>query len=141
MELVAREFILKLNPKLCVLSTVGPKKMPQSAMMAYAVADGLTVILATHMDSRKWKNIRKNPSVALVFGSDFTGYNLQYEGEAKLVLEDAETEKLFYSANPFLVKFKDLPGNAFIKITPRWVRLSDFSVSPPKLSERRFDGS
>lgn len=137
-ELITQEFIENVNPKLCVLSTMGERDQPESAVMAYAVMSGLTIILSTHKDTRKWKNIQKHPNVSLVFGWDFSKYNVQYDGSAQLILDDKETEQIYFAANPELVKFRNMPGNAFIRVTPSWIRLSDFSISPPKIMEKRF---
>lgn len=105
--------------------------------MAYAIEKDLTIILSTHDDSRKWKNIEKNPSVALVFGWDFKTYNIQYEGKAELVKKNKEIEEIYYSANPFLTQYRDLPQTAYIRVRPAWIRLTDFSVSPPQVQEKK----
>ena len=131
-----REHLLKIEPRLCVISTVG-KTAPESAVMAYAVGEDLTIILATHTDSRKWKNIQHDPHVSLLFGWDFEGISIQYEGVATLVLDDRETEEFYYKANPFLVQFRDQPGTAYIKVRPTWTRVTDYSFSPPKIVERK----
>lgn len=139
MKAIVKEFLADLEPKLCVVSTVGKYKRPEAAVMAYALMDDFTIILSTHDDSRKWNNLKKNPNVALVFGWDHEGLNVQYEGTAKLVEEDEEIENIYFKANPTLGKFRDLPGMGFIRIEPRWIRLTDFDSDRPKVHEVKFD--
>lgn len=138
MESFISNYLKKMEPKLCILSTVDLNGKPQSAVMAYAVQKDLTIILSTHDDSRKWKNIGKNPSVALVFGWDFSGNNIQYEGIAEQITNNDEIEDIYYSANPKLIQFRDQIGTVYMRIRPTWVRLTDFSIRPPKIQEKSY---
>ncbi len=139
MKAAVQEFLEELDPKLCVLSTIGRYKHPESAVMAYAMMDDLSVVLTTHDDSRKYHNIKRNPNVALTFGWDLEGQNVQYEGTAKLVEESEEIERIYDKANPEHGRFRDLPGMVFVLIKPRWIRFSDFSTFHPKIKEMKFD--
>lgn len=126
------------DQKLCVVATVAPDGSPTCAVMGYAIRDDGTVILSTHTNSRKWQNIAKNPSVALVFGWEFTGYNIQMQGQAHLVSDGeafSEIEAFFFSVNPQAKKFQT-PETGFITVVPAWVRLTDFSEGPPKITEQ-----
>lgn len=125
------------DQKLCVLATVSPDGSPTCAVMGYAVKDDGTVVLSTHTDSRKWQNIAKNSNVALVFGWEFTGHNVQLHGQAELVSEGeafSALEAFFFSVNPQAKKFQ-APDTGFIAVTPTWARLTDYTQSPPKTEE------
>lgn len=132
------QFLKKKIPKLCVLTTCSADGKPECAVMGYAVRDDLSLILSTDKTSRKWNNLHDNPRVALVFGWSFKELNIQYEGTAQLV-ESGEpfhqAEKIYFAAHPEAQEFKGLPETVFIKITPTWIRLSDYSVAPPRIQE------
>ncbi|CAN5171987.1 hypothetical protein BH09PAT2_BH09PAT2_10770 [soil metagenome] len=139
MEELIKDYLKQLKPKLCILSTVDIIGKPQSAVMAYAVQDDLKIILSTHDNTRKYMNIEKNPNVSLVFGWNFKDYNVQYEGVAELITDNSEIEEIYFFANPKLIQFKDQIGMAYIRVTPTWIRLTDFSVHPAKVQEKNFD--
>lgn len=132
------KFLKQKNPKLCVMTTCTSDGKPECAVMGFAVLDDLSLVLSTDKTSRKWKNLQDNPRVALVFGWSFEELNIQYEGTAER-LESGETfhqaEEIYFSAHPEAVEFKGIPETVFIKITPLWLRLSDYSVTPPRIKE------
>lgn len=106
--------------------------------MGYAIKDDGSLILSTDKSSQKWKNLHTNSRVALVVGWSFEELNIQYEGTAQLI-ESGEpfhqAEKIYFTDHPEAQEFKGLPETVFIKITPTWIRLSDYSVTPPRIEE------
>ena len=122
---------------LCVAATIGEGGQPQSAVLAFAVLNDLSIILATSYKTRKWENLKKNPKIALSFGWSFSEPNLQYEGTAKLLEngdEFKELDKIYFEKHPEIMEFRD-GKTVIIKVTPHWIRLSDYSVQPPKIDE------
>ncbi len=87
-------------------------------------------------------NLRANPRVALVIG----GWNaaeprtLQYEGDADFPV-GADLNRLL---KVYFAAFEDgpsrlsWPGITCVRIKPRWVRFSDFTVEPPTVTEQEF---
>ena len=70
----------------------------------------------------------------------FTGANIQYDGTARLVPPGDEFIKLteeYFSVHPELKKFNK-PGHGFIVVTPNWIRMSDYTKTPPQVDEHTF---
>lgn len=132
------KFLKERNPKLCMMASSSPDGKPECAVMGYALLDNLSLILCTDNTSRKWKNLLSNPHVALVFGWSFEELNVQYEGTAELIESGEEFDKAketYFAVHPEALEFKDLPETVYLKITPVWIRLSDYSVTPPRIEE------
>lgn len=132
--------ILKtIKPQLCVMATVNKDNQPQCAVLAYVVHEDLSLTLSTHNTTRKWENIEHNQEVAVTFGWNFAQPNIQYEGIAQKVMQGKDYtwhEELYFKEHPELSQFKG-PETVFIKINPRWIRLSDFSAHPPSITEKK----
>src|SRR5262249_12351149 len=56
--------------KLCVQSSVGADGAPQCAVVGYAVTDELEIVFDTVGTTRKMRNLRRDPRIALVVGWD-----------------------------------------------------------------------
>lgn len=126
--------------KLCVLATADKAAMPASAALAYAVKDDCTIIVSTHANTQKAKNIAENQQVSMVFGFNFTEPYVQLKGTAKQITDQQEkqaADEFFFSVNPQAAKFKT-PDTIFFAITPTWARLMDFAETPPKTEEVTF---
>jgi general stress protein 26 len=82
----------------------------------------------------------QNPKVALVIGWD-NETTVQYEGEAIVLGNDAEAENLreiYYKAYPDgRVRAETWPGLVHIKVTPKWLRYSNFN-EPVVIEEMSF---
>lgn len=138
MEKEVLEFLKNQNPKLCVMATTALSGQPECAVLTYVVHDDLTLTISTHSTSRKWKNLETNNKVALTFGWSFQGFNIQYEGDAELFIKGEDHkwhEELFFKEHPQLIQFKG-SDTGFIKVTPRWIRLNDYSSHPPRITEQ-----
>ncbi|MEO6509275.1 MAG: pyridoxamine 5'-phosphate oxidase family protein [Patescibacteria group bacterium] len=134
-------FLKTQSPALCVFSTVGPDAKPESAVLAYAVHDDLSLVFSTHITTRKWSNLKQNDKVAVVFGMSFTSPNIQYQGVATLIENGSEhndQEDFFYSQRPETARFKS-ETTGYIVVKPTWIRLTDMSQHPPKTEEKSFD--
>ncbi len=132
------EFLKNKDPKLCVIATASKSGKPECAVMGYTVLDDLTIILSTDNASRKWQNLQENPQVALTFGWSFEELNVQYDAVAKLITEGnalQECEAAYFANHPEAAEFKGLPETAYIKVIPYWLRLSDYTVEPPRIEE------
>jgi uncharacterized pyridoxamine 5'-phosphate oxidase family protein len=110
-----------------VISTVGADGKPEAAVIGVSEMDDLSLIFGTFNTYRKYKNLKSNSRVAVVIG--WTDVTVQYEGVAtELVGESKERAKQIHiKKSPHSVKFGDLPEQRFFKVTPTWIRYTDYS--------------
>lgn len=131
------DFILK--HRYAVLSTVSAEGNPEAALVGFAVAPDLRLIIDTVRTSRKFSNLTQNSTVALVIGWE-NEQTLQYEGR---VIFQAGREfnkmlelylKAFPQAKEREKYWKDI---AHFIVVPEWIRYSDFN-EPPTIEEIDF---
>jgi general stress protein 26 len=127
---------------LATLSTIGGGGTPESALVAFLELENFEIIFETFYDARKYANIGKNPAVALVTGWDpHTHITFQYEGKASEIPEK-ETEayiRLFLQKDtPCTETFLRNPKVRLFKITPTWLRYSDYTGEAPRIVEYTF---
>jgi hypothetical protein len=122
-----------------VQASVHPAGAPQGAVVGVAISDQFEVVFDTLGTSRKACNLRRSPAIALVFGGSESNPEgaVQLEGFADEPLA-AERDRL---VNLYLGVFPDgrdrqnLPDLTYFRVKPRWIRYSDFGVTPPELVE------
>lgn len=125
--------------KLAVLSTLSNDGKPQAALVGFAVSGDLEIIFDTVKTSRKYQNLLKNSSVALVIGWN-NETTVQYEGiAAELIGDDA-----YYYKEIYFEVYKDgrerdktWPDIVHFKISPKWIRYSNFN-EPAMIEEMKF---
>lgn len=126
--------------KLAVVSSVNGSGKPESALVGIAVSTGLEIVFDTVKSSRKYHNILENPHVSVVIGWD-NETTIQYEGEASLLGKDNDADncrQIYYTAWPDgRERAETWPGLVHIKVTPRWIRYSNFN-EPVIVEELRF---
>src|SRR6184192_1437390 len=126
--------------KLGVVSTVNTENKPESAVVGIAVSENLEIIFDTVKTSRKYRNIMHNPHVAFVIGWD-NEITVQYEGIAEVLGNGGEADRLrsvYYHVYPDgKERAATWPGLVHIKVTPKWIRYSDFN-EPPVIEELSF---
>ncbi len=129
------------NNPMAVISTSDAKTgHPESALIAFAETENLEIIFETFDVARKYENLRAHPNVAFVIGWDLGVHcTLQCEGEAHEVLEENEREAcvrlMLAKDTPCTKKFLRDPHVKFFKVTPRWMRFSDYSKHPTMIIE------
>jgi general stress protein 26 len=122
--------------KLAVQASVAPGGAPQAAVVGFAVSDELEVVFDTTEDTRKCRNLRADPRIALVIGwddeitaqidglADFpTGKELDRVRECYFVVYPDGRERLAW------------PGITHVRVRPTWIRYSDFTKDPPHVVE------
>ena len=120
-------FIRQYN--LAVISTLSKDNKPEAALVGFAVSRDLEIVFDTVKTSRKYKNLLQNPSVAVVIGWD-NETTVQYEGTATELRGD---NAAYYKEIYFEVykdgreRAKTWPHIVHFKITPKWIRYSDFN--------------
>jgi len=125
--------------RLAVEASVSPESGPQAAVVGVAVSDAGEVVFDTLSSSRKCRNLRQDPRIALVMGWD-EECTVQYEGIADEP-SGAELERmkaLYLSVFPDGREREKWPGITYFRVRPLWVRYSDFSGAEPSSSELRF---
>jgi general stress protein 26 len=122
--------------KLAVLATVSPEGAPQSAVVGFAVTPALELVFDTLRTTRKYRNLIRDPRASLVIGWDHE-ITLQYEGDAE-ELRGSELErcqKVYFDVWPDGPERLKWPNITYFKVTPRWVRYSDFNADSYQVIE------
>lgn len=111
-----------------VVASTGPDGSPQAALVGIASTDTAEIVFDAQATSRKVANIERDPRVAVVIGGWGDELTVQLEGDAEVVTgQDLERCQTFYlSQYPDGRQRARRPGIVYIRITPRWVRCSDF---------------
>jgi pyridoxine/pyridoxamine 5'-phosphate oxidase len=130
------------SEKYAVQTSVSPDGRPQAAVVGIAVSNRFEIVFDTIATSRKGTNLRANPAVAFVVGGTRDGdeRTVQYEGIADEP-SGAELDRLlelYYARFPDGPDRRAWPGLIYVRVTPTWIRYSDFGEQPPQIVE--FDG-
>ncbi len=105
--------------------------VPEAALVGFAASDDLSLIFGTYTTTRKYKNILKNPKVAIVFG-DSGKITVQYEGTVTK-LEGTELDRykeIYFKKTPSAKKYENYENQTYLKVTPSWVRYTDYNKDP-----------
>jgi hypothetical protein len=113
--------------RLGVVSTISPEGRAQAAVVGIAVTDDLEIIFDTLDSSRKCRNLRHDPHIAIVIGWD-DEVTVQLEGIAD---EPAGPERDRILA-AYFIPYPDgrdrlnWAAITHFRIQPSWARYSDF---------------
>lgn len=124
--------------------SISPDGRPQAAVVGVAITDRFEVIFDTVGSTRKAVNLRSNPSIALVLGSTDGGAqkSVQLEGKA----DEPRGAELARILEVYFARFPDgrdrqqWPGITWFRVTPTWLRYSDYSLDPPHIESLSADG-
>ena len=138
---MTREALLDFmrSEKYAVQTSVSPGGLPQAAVVGIAVSDRFEIVFDTLDSSRKAPNLRANPAVAFVIGGTRDGdeRSVQYEGIADEP-SGGELDRLldvYYARFPDGRERRSWKGLIYIRVTPTWIRYSNFSANPPEIVE------
>jgi general stress protein 26 len=138
---MTRDEILALmrSSRYAMEATVTPTGAPQAAVIGVAVTDAFEIVFDTIGGSRKAQNLRVNRRVALVLGNSYDGdeRTIQYEGLADEPV-GAELERLkaiYFGVFPDGRDRQHWPGLTYFRVTPVWIRYSNFRTDPPEVVE------
>jgi uncharacterized pyridoxamine 5'-phosphate oxidase family protein len=126
--------------KLAVQASVGPGGAPQAAVVGFAVSDELEIVFDTVDTTRKYRNLRADPRVALVIGWD-DAITVQIEG----VVDFPSGEELERVRECYFIAYPDgrdrlaWAGITHVRVRPSWIRFSDFTTDPPRIVELSAD--
>ncbi|MFD7320110.1 pyridoxamine 5'-phosphate oxidase family protein [Streptomyces sp. NPDC059875] len=121
--------------RLAVQASVASDGAPQAAVVGFAVTDDLEIVFDTVETTRKHENLTADPRIALVVGWD--AVTAQIEGVADFP-RGPELERLresYFATYPDGRDRLAWPGITHVRVRPRWVRYSDFTVEPPRIEE------
>jgi hypothetical protein len=86
--------------------------------------------------SRKGVNLRGNAAIAFVIGGTHAGNErtVQYEGRADVPSGDElqRARDLYFGVFPDGRDRLAWPGLIHVRVTPTWIRYSDFNAQPPE---------
>ena len=117
-----------------VVATVDVHGDPEAAFVGLAVSDAGEVVFDSLTDTRKVRNIRAHPRVALVIGCD-GGVSVQVEGVAD-ILTGPERDKygeIYLSQFPGARALHD--EFSIVRVVPRWSRYYDAREAPALVLE------
>lgn len=119
--------------RLAVVSSIGERGGPESALVGVAMTPRHEVIFDTVTDSRKHRNLVRDGRASIVFGGPGEK-TLQLEGTARALAvagsADAELRNIYYSVWPDGRDRLRWPTLCYWCISPRWARYSDFDAGP-----------
>lgn len=138
---MSKEALLAFIQKheLAIISTVSPEGKPEAAVVEFVAASNFKLIFDTSSYTRKYSNLKNNPSVAFVIGWD-NNVTAQYEGTAKELSgkELQEAKQIYFSKIPKALKWGNNPDIAFFKVSPVWIRVTDLNRKPWGVNEYEF---
>ncbi|MGE0430662.1 MAG: pyridoxamine 5'-phosphate oxidase family protein [Planctomycetota bacterium] len=114
--------------RLAVVSTVSSDGAPQSAVVGIAITDHLEIVFDTLGSSRKARNLRADPRIAVVIGWDQT--TVQIDGIADEPT-GAERERILAA---YFVPYPDgrdrlaWPGITHFRVRPTWARYTHYDA-------------
>lgn len=125
-----------------VVSTLGPDHQPQSAVVGIAVTERCELVFDSADSSRKIRNLRANPRVAVTIGGSMQDERtVQCDGVADEPA-GAELERIrdtYFASYPDGRDRLSWPGITHVRVRPSWLRFSDYNQSPPLIVEWTFD--
>lgn len=122
-----------------VVATIQPDGSTESALVGIAVSPELAIYFDTLGDTRKAKNLRRDPRVSFVIGWD-NEQSVQLEGRADEP-KGAELEalkRIYYVAWPDGPTRERWPGITWVRIKPHWIRFSDFNRTDDVVRELKL---
>ncbi len=126
--------------RVAVQASVSVSGAPQAAIVGVAIGDEFEVVFDTLQTSRKARNVRQHPRLALVLGGWGPGeeQTVQYEGVADEPT-GADLERirgLYFEVYPDgRERLANWPGLIHVRVRPTWLRYSDFGRSPERIFE------
>jgi len=127
------------SERLAIQASVSGSGVPQAAVVGFAITDRFEIVFDTLASTRKARNLRRDPRIALVIGGLVAGdeRTVQFEGLADEP-SGADLERVkqaYYAAYPDGPSRLAWPGLIYIRVRPTWVRYSDYNKNPPEIVE------
>ena len=123
---------------LAVVATLGPDGAPQAALVGIAATDRLELVFDGIDTSRKICNLRRDSRVAVVLGGSMDDERtVQIDGVADEPdgVEASRIREAYFRRWPDGRDRLRWAGITHVRITPAWLRFSDWNVSPVAVAE------
>jgi DNA-binding winged helix-turn-helix (wHTH) protein len=121
--------------QLAVVSTISTSGFPQSSVVRILATDAFELVFSAGSQQRKVANLATCEKISAVIGWD-EYQTIQLEGIGT-VLQGAQLDKIkaFFAKNaPDEYAWRHrIEGLRYIKITPKWLRFSDFRKNPANI--------
>lgn len=125
--------------RVAVQASVAENDAPQSALVGIAVGDDFSIVFDTLQTTRKARNLRRNPRIALVLGGWGVEeeQTVQYEGVADEPrgLDLDRARELYFGVYPDGRERLAWEGLIHVRVRPTWLRYSDFGRKPEVILE------
>jgi pyridoxine/pyridoxamine 5'-phosphate oxidase len=125
--------------RVAVQTSVSSDGAPQAAIVGVAIGDDFELVFDTLQTSRKARNLRRDPRIAVVLGGWGPGgeQTVQYEGIADepVGAELERVRELYFGVYPDGRERLSWPGLIHVCVRPTWLRYSDFDASPETILE------
>jgi pyridoxine/pyridoxamine 5'-phosphate oxidase len=125
--------------RVAVQTSVSSEGAPQAAIVGVAIGDDFELVFDTLQTSRKARNLRRDPRIALVLGGWASGeeQTVQYEGLAdEPAGADLErVRELYFGVYPDGRERLAWSGLIHVRVRPTWLRYSDFDTRPETILE------
>lgn len=105
--------------------------MPQAATIAYSERKDFEIIFGTSNQTRKYRNLKKDPAIAIAIGWD-QSVTVQLEGIATETFGELreECKRIHIIKNQGSERYADMEGQCYFLVIPRWIRYTDISTEP-----------
>jgi general stress protein 26 len=127
---------------LAVQTSVSTSGLPQAAVVGFVVSDNFEIVFDTVESTRKVRNLRQNPNIALVIGGFTAGdeRSVQLEGviDEPVGAELDRLREIYFAQFPEGRERLSWPGLIHLRVKPTWLRYSDFNQVPPDIVELGF---
>ncbi len=125
---------------LAVVATRGPDGAPQAALVGIAATDQGELVFDTAASSRKCRNLRVSPRVAVVVGWE-DEITVQCEGDADVLTgrERGRCLRAYLRQYPDGRERAQDPAIVLVRIRPDWGRLSDYRPDSFEAEAITFD--
>ena len=128
-----------------VQTSVSPSGAPQAALIGIVVSDRFEVFFDTLDTSRKAVNLAHDPRAAFVLGTADADSQrtVQFEGVADRPTGSdlKRLLRLYFARFPDGPARQDWPGLIYVRVTPTWIRYSNFATQPVQIMEFRPGGA
>lgn len=124
--------------KLVVEASVHGDGTPQAAVIgvAAAIVDGhLELVFDTSNTSRKHQNLVRDGRIAIAAWHDATTVQIEARADQPTGADLARAKATYLAAFPDGVEREAWPDIAYWRLRPIWIRTSDFSTTPPTITE------
>lgn len=119
-----------------VVATAHADGATESALVGIGVSPALEICFDTLGDTRKARNLRRDPRVSLVIGWE-NEQSIQLEGIADEPKGEAlaALKTVYFAAWPDGPTRESWPGITWFRVRPRWIRFSDFNRTAEAVRE------